>query len=430
MNKKINLTSKILICLFLGAVLGLILKTMPDGFIKDTLFLNGILKILGDGFIRAIKMLVVPLVLVSLACGATSMGDVKKLGRIGGKTLLFYICTTALAISISIVIALLINPGIGLDMSSIVTSDPTISDSKSFADIILNMIPSNPFESMVNAEMLQIIVFALLLGTAINLVGKKAEPVKKLLESFNEICMKMIELIMNLAPFGVFGLMATTFANTGFDAMIPLLKYMAAILISLAIQGFVIYSGLLKAFTGLDLKPFYKKFTKVAAVTFSTSSSSASLPVSKEAMEELGVDSSISSFTLPLGATINMDGTSIMQGTAAIFISQVYGIDLGLPGILTIILTATLASIGTAGVPGVGMITLSMVLNSVGLPIEGIGLILGIDRILDMCRTTINVMGDCACTLIISKKEKELNEEKYYTQEIDVKKEIGAEVAL
>ena len=216
------------------------------------------------------------------------------------------------------------------------------------------------------------------------------------------------------APAGVFALIASTFAKTGFDAMLPLIKYMFVILLGLAIQAFVVYSGLLKLFTRLKLKPFYKKFSKIAAVTFSTSSSSASLPVTTETMIESGVSNSIGSFTLPLGATINMDGTAIMQGTAAIFISQVYGIDIGINGILTIILTATLASIGTAGVPGVGMIMLSMVLQSVGLPVEGIALILGVDRILDMCRTTVNVMGDCACTLIISKSEKEFNEEKYY----------------
>lgn len=415
MKKKLSLTSKIFLGLILGGLFGILLQNLPDGFIKDTLFIDGILKIIGDSFLNGIKMLVVPLVLTSLACGASSLGDIRKIGRIGGKTILFYLFTTAAAITISIFLALAINPGKGLDMSHIVTQEPTIAESKSFVDIVIGMVPTNPIQSMVNGDMLQIIVFSLLLGIAISLIGKKADPFKNFLESFNSVCMKIIDLIMELAPFGVFALIASTFAKTGFDAMIPLIKYMFVILLGLLIQGTVVYSGLLKLFTRLKLKPFYKRFSKVAAVTFSTSSSSASLPVTTEAMIEAGASNSIGSFTLPLGTTINMDGTAIMQGTAAIFISQVYGIDLGLNGILTIILTATLASIGTAGVPGVGMVMLSMVLQSVGLPIEGIALILGVDRILDMCRTTINVMGDCICTLIVSKSENEFDENKYYS---------------
>ena len=414
MKNKLSLTSKILLGLLLGAVFGLVLQNIPDGFIKDTLFLNGILKVLGDIFLNAIKMLVVPLVLTSLACGASSLGDIRKIGRIGGKTILFYLFTTATAITISILLALVIHPGAGLDLSHIITSEPAIGESKSFADILIGMVPTNPFESMVNGDMLQIIVFSLLLGIAMSLIGEKAEPFKNLLESFNAICMKIIDLIMSTAPIGVFALIASTFAKTGFDAMIPLLKYMMVIILSLIVQGTVVYSGLLKIFTRLKLKPFFKRFTKIAAVTFSTSSSSASLPITTQTMEDAGVNNSIGSFTLPLGATINMDGTAIMQGVASIFISQVYGIDIGISGILTIISTATLASIGTAGVPGVGMVMLSMVLQSVGLPVEGIALILGVDRILDMCRTTINVMGDCVCTLIISKSEKEFDKEKYY----------------
>lgn len=415
MKKKISLTSKIFLGLILGGLLGILLQNLPDGFIKDTLLINGILKIIGDSFLNGIKMLVVPLVLTSLACGASSLGDIKKIGRIGGKTVLFYLFTTAAAITISIFLALAINPGKGLDMSHIVTQEPTISEGKSFADVIIGMVPTNPFQSMVNGDMLQIIVFSLLLGIAISLIGEKADPFKNFLESFNSVCMKIIDLIMELAPYGVFALIASTFAKTGFDAMIPLIKYMLVILLALFLQGTIVYSSLLKLFTKLKLKPFFKRFNKVAAVTFSTSSSSASLPLTTETMIEAGVSNSISSFTLPLGTTINMDGTAIMQGTAAIFISQVYGINLGLNGILTIILTATLASVGTAGVPGVGMVMLSMVLQSVGLPVEGIALILGVDRILDMCRTTINVMGDCICTLIISKSENEFDEEKYYS---------------
>lgn len=414
MKNKFGLTGKILLGLLLGSLFGLtVLKFLPNGFFRDKFLIDGVLNVVGNGFLAAIKMLVVPLVLVSLACGASSMGDAKKIGRIGGKTFIFYLTTTAIAISISIALALLLNPGVGLDLSSVVTQEPTIGESQSLSEIILNMIPTNIFSSMANANMLQIIVFALVFGVAMNLIGKKAEPIRNVLLSLNDVCMKMIDMIMHIAPYGVFALMATTFANTGFDAIFPLIKYLFVIILVLVIHAFVVYGSLLKIFTKLPLKPFLRKFRKIAAVTFSTSSSSASLPVALESMDELGVSRSVSSFTLPLGSTINMDGTSIMQGVAAIFIAQVYGCNLGLPEMLTIILTATLASVGTAGVPGVGIIMLSMVLESVGLPLEGIGLILGIDRIVDMFRTTVNVMGDCVCTMIISKSENEFDEEKY-----------------
>ncbi|MGL5749321.1 MAG: dicarboxylate/amino acid:cation symporter [Paraclostridium sp.] len=416
MKKKMSLTSKILWAIVIGALVGSILKFVPDGSMKNTFLIDGIFKLLGTGFVSAIKMLVVPLVFVSLVCGTASMGDIKKLGRIGGKTIVFYLCTTCLAISIAIGISLILDPGIGLDMSHLVSQEPTIGEAKSLVDILLGMIPSNPIQSMASGDMLQVIVFSILVGISISLVGEKAEPVKVLFESANELCMRMVHIVMLLAPYGVFALIATTFATTGFDAILALIKYMLCVLLGLLIQGLFVYGGLLKGLTKLKVKPFFKKFAKVAAVTFSTSSSNAALPVSIETMEEAGVNNSVASFTLPLGATINMDGTAIMQGCAAIFISQIYGIELGVSAILTIILTATLASIGTAGVPGVGMIMLSMVLQSVGLPLEGIGLVLSVDRLLDMCRTTINVMGDCVCTLIVSKSENEFDEDMYYSE--------------
>ncbi|MGL4913732.1 MAG: dicarboxylate/amino acid:cation symporter [Romboutsia sp.] len=417
MKKKLSLTSKIFIGILLGALFGIALKWLPSGTLKDSILLGGIIKIMGTGFINAIKMLVVPLVFVSLVCGASSMGDVKKLGRIGIKTMCFYLVTTAIAITLALGIGKLINPGLGLDMSSIVTTETVIAENKSLVDIILGIIPSNPIQAMASGEMLQIIAFALLVGVSISILGKKAEPVKILFESLNEVCMKMVGIIMLVAPYGVFALIANTFATVGFDAIWSLIKYMFAVLLALGIQGFIVYSGMVKSLSGLKLKPFLKKFANVAGVTFSTSSSSAALPLTIESMEELGVHNSVASFTLPLGATINMDGTAIMQGVACIFIAQIYGIDLGITQFLTIILTATLASVGTAGVPGVGMITLSMVLTSVGLPLEGIGLIMGVDRLLDMTRTTVNVMGDCACTLVVSKSEGELDLDMYYSKE-------------
>ena len=413
MKKKLTLTTKILLGLLLGFLFGLALNNIQDGFIKNTVLLDGVFKILGNGFTSAIKMMVVPLVFVSLVCGTSSMGDVKRLGRIGGKTMIFYLGTTAIAIIISLALGNLLKPGTGLDMSSMVTGEVTIGESKSVVDIILGIIPSNPVQSLAEGEMLQIIFFAMLLGVAMSILGKKADPVRVIFESANEICMKMVSIIMMAAPYGVFALVSTTFATVGTDAVFALLKYIVIVLLGLLIHVIFVYGGLFKLFTRQKIKPFLSKFSRVAAITFSTASSNASVPASLEIMDELGVSKGVRSFTIPMGATINMDGTAIMQGIAALFIAQIYNIELGMNDMMTIVLTATLASIGTAGVPGVGMIMLSMVLQSVGLPLEGIGLIMGVERIIDMFRTTVNVMGDNICTLIIANSEKELELEKY-----------------
>ena len=413
MKKKLSLTTKILLGLLLGFIFGLILKQVPNGFIKNTLILDGALKILGNGFTSAIKMMVVPLVFVSLVCGTSSMGDVKRLGRIGGKTMIFYLGTTAIAVIVSLVLGSTLKPGVGLDMSSVVSGEVAIGESKSVVDIILDIIPSNPIASLANGEMLQVIFFAMLLGVAMSILGKKADPVRVVFESANEICMKMVNIIMLFAPYGVFALVSNTFATVGTDAIFALVKYVSIVLLGLLTHVTIVYGGMFKLFTKQKIKPFISKFSRVAAITFSTASSNASVPASLEIMEELGVSKSVRSFTIPMGATINMDGTAIMQGIAALFIAQIYNIDLGINDMITIVLTATLASIGTAGVPGVGMIMLSMVLQSVGLPLEGIGLIMGVERIIDMFRTTVNVMGDNICTLIIANSEKELELNKY-----------------
>lgn len=415
MKKTYSLTKKIFISMLLGALFGILVQSLKSEFIRDTIILNGFVKVLSSIFLSSIKMMVVPLVFVSLTCGAASIESIKKLGRVGGKTFFFYITTTCIAITIGILLSIVIKPGTGLDMSHLLVNEPVISQNKSFIDIIIEIVPTNPFESFVKGDMLQVIFFSILFGLSISMVGKKSSLVKNFFDSLNEVIMKLVQLIMNFAPFGVFALMANTFATIGFNAMIPLIKYMIVILLSLLIHSLFIYGGLFKAFTRLSIKPFLKKFIKPASIVFSTASSNSALPATLEAMDEMGVDNSISSFTIPLGSTINMDGTAIMQGVAAIFISQAYNMNLSITNILTIILTATLASIGTAGVPGVSMVMLSMVLQSVGLPIEGIGLILGIDRILDMCRSTVNTMGDCICTIIISKSENSFDENKYYS---------------
>lgn len=417
MKKKVTLTSKILLGLFLGFIFGLILKSLPESYIKDTVIIGGVFKVLGSGFTSAIKMMVVPLVFVSLVCGSSSMGDVKQLGRIGTKTMAFYLSTTAIAIITALFLGSVLKPGEGLDMSAVVTGEVAIGESKSLVDIILGIIPSNPIASFANGDMLQIIFFALLTGVAMSMVGEKADPVRKVFESANDICMKMVGIIMMAAPIGVFALVAETFSTVGKDAILVLIKYLAVVLLGLAIHVTIVYGGLFKIFTKQKIMPFLKKFTKVAAITFSTSSSNASVPASMEILEDLGVGKTTRSFTIPMGATINMDGTAIMQGVAALFIAQIYGIDLEINQMITIVLTATLASIGTAGVPGVGMIMLSMVLTSVNLPLEGIGLIMGVERIVDMFRTTVNVMGDNVCTLIIANSENDFEVEKYCREE-------------
>ncbi len=417
MKKKITLTAKILIGLFLGFIFGLILKSLPSSYIKDTIILGGIIEVLGSGFTSAIKMMVVPLVFVSLVCGVSSMGDVKQLSRIGGKTMAFYLSTTAVAIVIALFLGNTLKPGIGLDMSSTVVEDIVVGESQSITEIILGIIPSNPIQSFANGDMLQIIFFALLTGVAVSMVGDKAEPIKKLFSSANEICMKMISIIMMTAPLGIFALVTDTFAAVGKDAILVLLKYLGVVLLGLVIHVTLVYGSLFKICTKEKLTPFLKKFTKVAAITFSTSSSNASVPASMEILEDLGVGKTTRSFTIPMGATINMDGTTIMQGVAALFIAQIYGIDLAMNQMITIVLTATLASIGTASVPGAGMVMLSMVLESVNLPLEGMALIMGVERIVDMFRTTINVMGDNICTLIIANSENDFDRQKYYEQE-------------
>ncbi len=416
---KISLSTKIFIGLILGLITGIIFNFIPEGFIRDELLINGVFYLVGQAFLKAIMMLVVPLVFISLVNGAASMGDIKKLGRIGVKTVLFYLATTAIAISIALSLSTVFKPGVGLNLSSSNLSEVTIKEATPLVEVILDMIPNNPIASMSNGNMLQIIVFAMLIGVGLSTLGEKTKMITNLFQQLNDLIMKIVDFVMIIAPIGVFGLIARTFATQGFDAMIPLIKYMSLVLISLLIHATIVYGGLLKLFTRLSPIRFFKKFFPAISVAFSTSSSSATLPVSMEIAEEnLGISKDVASFTLPLGATINMDGTAIMQGVATVFIAQIYGVDLTLSSFLTVILTATLASIGTAGVPGVGMIMLSMVLQSVGLPVEGIALIMGIDRILDMARTSVNITGDAVCTMIVAKAEGEFNEEIFNSETV------------
>ena len=403
-NKKaLGLTTKIFIALLAGAILGIVLcYLVPDSSFKKDVIVEGILYVIGQGFIRLMKMLVVPLVFCSLVCGSMAIGDTKKLGTVGVRTLVFYLFTTALAVVVALSVGNLINPGVGLDMSAIQTSAASVEtmEATSLTDTILNIIPDNPINSLASGTMLQVIVFALIIGVILAKMGERAETVANF---FNDIMMEMTMMIMSLAPIGVFCLISRTFANIGFSAFIPLAKYMIGVLLALAIQCFGVYQILLKIFTGLNPIRFIKKFFPVMAFAFSTATSNATIPLSIDTLsKKIGVSKKISSFTIPLGATINMDGTSIMQGVAVVFAAQAFGIHLTPMDYVTVVGTATLASIGTAGVPSVGLVTLTMVFNSVGLPVEAIGLIMGIDRILDMTRTAVNITGDAVCTTIVA----------------------------
>ena len=362
-RKSPGLTTAIFIGLALGAAAGILLHyAVPEGKVRDVLLIDGIFYLIGNGFLRLMQMLVVPLVFCSLVCGSMSMGDTKKLGKIGVKTLGFYLATTALAI-----------------------------------------IPVNPVRALADGDMLSIILFALIVGMILAGLGEAVQTVGNLFSQFNDVMMQMTVMVMKLAPYGVFCLTARTFSGIGFDAFLPLFKYMAGVMIALAIQGLVVYMAILKGFTGLSPVKFLKKFLPVMGFAFSTATSNATIPMSIDTLHrKMGVPRRISSFTIPLGATINMDGTAIMQGVAVVFASQAFGIHLSVADYLTVILTATLASVGTAGVPGVGLITLSMVFASVGLPVEAIALIMGIDRILDMSRTAVNITGDAVCTTVVA----------------------------
>ena len=419
-KKKLSDTGKILLGLLLGAVFGIILNYLvPDSSIKNDVVINGVLYVIGNGFLKLMKMLVVPLVFTSLICGAAAIGDTKTLGKVGVKTIALYICTTALAVSVAIGVANLIRPGIGLNMSQIQAADAvtTTTTQTSMTETLLDIIPDNPFGSLANGTMLQIIVFALIVGILIAKMGERAELLFNFASQCNDLMMEMTMLVMKAAPIGVFCLIAKTFSGLGLDAIIPLLKYVISVIVALAVQCFGVYMLMLFGFTRLNPFRFFKKFLPVFGFAFSTATSNATIPLSIETLEDkMGVSRRISSFTIPLGATINMDGTSIMQGVAVVFASQAYGVHLGLNGYLTVIATATLASIGTAGVPSVGLITLSMVFQSVGLPIEAIALIMGIDRILDMIRTAVNVTGDAVCTTIVAFQNKAVDVESFHSE--------------
>ncbi|RDV27443.1 dicarboxylate/amino acid:cation symporter [Alteromonas aestuariivivens] len=431
---KYSLTTRIFIGMTAGILIGFLLQILFDdnGDLRFSIFgievstygilVEGIFSTVGQIFIASLKMLVVPLVLVSLICGTCSLTDPSKLGRLGAKSVGLYILTTAIAVTLAISMGLLVAPGEGLNLTT--EADYAAKQAPSLSDVIVNMFPANPINAMAEGNMLQIIVFAVLFGIAMAMTGEAGKRLGAFFEDVNTVIMRLVTIIMNLAPYGVFVLMAKLFATIGLGTIASLAKYFFLVLVVLALHAFITYPIMLKLLTGLNPLILIKKMRDAALFAFSTSSSSATLPVTMEtARNKLGVGNSVSSFTLPLGATINMDGTAIMQGVATVFIAQVYAVDLSASDYIMVVLTATLASVGTAGVPGVGLIMLAMVLQQVNLPVEGIALIIGVDRLLDMTRTAVNITGDCTVACIVAKTEGELNEQVYNDPEAGEREE-------
>ena len=417
-----ELTVRILLAMIFGIVIGLatqFLELSENSFLF-TYFFNGLIEAGGQIFVVSLKMVVVPLVFISLTNGAASLGASGSVGRLGGKTIGFYLLTTALAVSMALLVALIVNPGIGSsDKDNVPVQTYTPTEAPSVLETLINIFPSNPVAAMAEGKMLQVIVFALFFGIAISKSGEAGKKISDVFENANVILMKLIMMIVSLAPYGVFCLMVKLGLSVGLSEITKLAAYFFTVVGVLIIHGLIVYPLLLMLISRVNPLVFLKKMREPIMVAFSTSSSGATMPVTMRTVEtKLGVNKRVSSFAVPLGATINMDGTAIMQGVATVFISQFYGISLTPDQYLMVILTATLASIGTAAVPGVGLVMLTMVLAQVGLPVEGIGLIIGVDRLLDMLRTAVNVTGDGTVSTLVASTEGDLDRQIFADGEV------------
>ena len=413
-----SLTSRILIAMLAGLIVGSLLNVSSDllgataNHWIDQFIILGVFDVVGRIFVASLKLLVVPLVFVSLVCGASSLGSNSRMGSMAAKTLALYVLTTAIAISIALLLGTVLRPGDGFGLGEATTFAAT--EAPSLKDVIVNIFPSNPIQAMAEGNMLQVIVFSLLMGVALAHCGAPGERLSAWFVDMNQLIMKMVGILMELAPWGVFCLLAKLFAGLGAGAILDLGMYFFTVVLALLLHAGGVYGLLLRTLANVNPIRFFHHIRPVLAFGFSTASSNATLPVTLRVAEErLGIDNRIASFTVPLGATINMDGTAIMQGVATAFIAQAYQVDIGLSGYLMVILTATLASVGTAGVPGVGLITLAMVLQQVNLPVEGIALIIGVDRLLDMIRTAVNLCGDSMVSLIVAKSERAWSREDF-----------------
>jgi Na+/H+-dicarboxylate symporter len=398
---KLKVHTQILVAIVLAVVFGIVLGERASS-----------VKIVGDIFIRLLKTIIIPLILASMVAGIVSLGDVRKLGRIGLKTFIYYTVTTILAVSVGLLLVNLMRPGIGVDMGTEAGAESAAGQVPSLASIVKDIVPSNLFDAMARDKVLSIIFFSLLLGVAISSIGEKGKPLVTLFEAFNAVMMKITGWIMRLAPFGVFALMAYTIGTMGLSVIRPLVLYMATVILGLTIHAFVTLPLLLRTVAKYSPVRFIRDVFSAVTTAFSTASSAATLPLTMECVQEnTGVSNKITSFVLPLGATVNMDGTALYEAVAAMFIAQAYGIDLHLGQQLVIMLTATLASVGAAAIPGAGLVTMVIVLKAVNLPLEGIGMILAVDRLLDMFRTAVNVWGDACGAVIVARLEGEqLNE--------------------
>lgn len=406
-------TKWILIALVAGAVTGIVIN-LSKGALPwlDTVLVDVVFKLLGDIFRNGLMLLVVPLVFFSLTGGVASLRNLGELGRVGGQTLALYILTTVAAVSMALVLALWLQPGADVDQATVAFAPP--APPPPLLDQLIAMVPTNPVQALATMNMLQIIVFSVLLGAAILMAGDAGQRVKAMVGDIGQVVMKLVTIVMLFAPIGVFALLARAIADLGFDQILKLIQYFLLVLGALLLQLLVVFPIMLRTFGGLDPRPWLRKMREVWLYAFSTSSSNATLPVTMRVVEQrLGASNRVASFTIPLGATVNMNGTAIMQGIACVFIAQLYGIDLTLEQLLTVVGMATVAAIGTAGVPSAGIVMLAAVLSQVGLPVDGIALILAVDRLLDMTRTMVNVSGDAAVSIIVAKREGELDLEAY-----------------
>ena len=456
-KKQLSLANKVLIGLGAGLVLAFILQQMEPGFIRDTIFLNGILWVFGELFLNAIWFVVIPLIFVSLFMGVAGVSDATRIGRMGGKVVGFYLVTTAMAICLAMGFSYLLNPAGNVDFTAILQDGITMEGGQlvleadevaqgaipaaaragapPMREVLIGIVPRNVFAAMTGGNTLQVIFVAVFFGLCAVWVGEKSKPLINVMSSLNEIVLKMVEIVMKFAPYGVFGLVARSFAVLPYTAILALIAFVGVVWLTLAVHAIVVYGAALKILvkenpkTGkkVSLMAVYRKMVPALTFAFASASSAATLPVTTKCADNLGVDRRVSSFALPLGVTINMDGTAIYQGVAAIFLASVLQVELGFQGVLTILITATLASIGTAGVPGAGMIMLSIVLASVGMPIEAIAIIFGIDRIVDMPRTVINICGDAICSFVVANSEGAVNWDQFNSMEAAV---ITSEAAV
>ena len=407
-KKPMNLSTKIFISMVLGGICGGIISWIGNPDWSQIWLIDGLFRVVGQIFISLLKMLVVPLVFVSLICGVSSLSDPKILGRVGGKTVGLYMITTGIAVTMALLAAVIFKPGVGANPVSMVKAE--IAEVTPFTQVLIDMVPNNPVAAMADAKMLPIIFFAILLGLAITLSGEKGKRISVWFQDFNAVIMKLVTIVMQVAPYGVFALIANMAATSNAGDFMAVGKYIILVFAVLFLQALVVYPTLIVLLSRLNPRIFLYKMRAAMMFAFSTASSNATIPVTLDSVENrVGVSNKIASFTIPLGATINMDGTAIMQGIATGFIAQFYGIDLSISQYLMVVMMVIMASIGTAGVPSVGLVLLAGVLAQVGLPEEGIALILGVDRLLDMTRTVVNITGDASVTTIVAKSEGQLD---------------------